>query len=67
LLVQYTDCVAYGGRPNCGCTEKADLAFQSGEFEKAVNALSARYPKLKVHAAVAHILDSGRKEFRQEK
>jgi len=57
VLIQHTDCGAYGGRAKCGCTARADFEFQLGELRRAAHAMS-RFPDLTIHMALAHILDN---------
>ncbi|MBD3252002.1 hypothetical protein GF380_06175 [Candidatus Uhrbacteria bacterium] len=59
LLIQHTDCGAYGGRVHCGGSEDADHAFQSHELDIAATTLQEAYPELEIVKAMAHILDSG--------
>ena len=65
LLVQHTDCGAYGGRAKCGANEAADLVFQVKELQKAIAAIQERHPKLKITAILIHILDDGTADIQQ--
>lgn len=58
MLIQHTDCGAYGGRAKCGCTERRDLEFQLCQLRRAGHAMT-QFPELKIHMAIAHILDNG--------
>lgn len=59
VLIQHTDCGAYGGRPMCGETEEADYDFQMSELKKAGKILKQAHPDLKIRLALAHIRDDG--------
>jgi carbonic anhydrase len=63
LLIQHTDCGAYGGRANCGGTEQADHSFQLAELKKAGETLKQAHSDLAVHLALAHIRDDGSVTF----
>jgi hypothetical protein len=63
LLIQHTDCGAYGGRATCGGTEEADHTFQLAELKKARESLKNAHPDLNVHMALAHIHDDGAVTF----
>ncbi len=63
LLIQHTDCGAYGGRANCGGTEEADYAFQLEELRKSGDALKQAHPELDVRLALAHIKEDGTIDF----
>lgn len=39
LVIQHTDCGAYGGRAVCGGNEKGDIAFHQKEIRKALQHL----------------------------
>lgn len=55
LLIQHTDCGAYGGRANCGGSEVADLIFHRRELVKAISRFRKVYPRLEVLAYVVHL------------
>lgn len=59
LLIQHTDCGAYGGRARCGGSEDADRAYQTRQLEHAAEAVRARHPELRVHPVLVHLLDDG--------
>ena len=59
MLIQHTDCGAYGGRARCGGSERADFEFHLCQLRKAAHAMK-RFPGLKIHMALAHIKDDGR-------
>jgi hypothetical protein len=59
MVVQHTDCGAYGGRASCGGTEDADHDMQLAELKKAGECLIKAHPELSVHLALAHIHDDG--------
>lgn len=60
LLIQHTDCGAYGGRAACGETEEADRNFQLQELKNAMIAVHERHPDLIIHAALIHLHNDGR-------
>jgi len=64
LLVQHTDCGAYGGRAKCGGTEAADREFQISQVRQARAELRKRVGnQLEVQTIVAHLRDSGLVRF----
>ncbi len=65
VLVQHTDCGAYGGRARCGGTEEADLQFQTGQLRRAANLLVRVHPELELVLVVAHIHDDQSIEFKE--
>lgn len=59
LMIQHTDCGAYGGRAACGGTEEADRMFHLNEIQNSMLAVHQRHPALKITAILIHILDNG--------
>jgi len=57
LLVQHTDCAAYGGRTKCGGNEASDLVFQRQELRVAMRTIQARHPELQIRALLIHLKD----------
>jgi hypothetical protein len=57
LLVQHTDCAAYGGRAKCGGNEARDLVFQRQELRVAMRTIRARHPELQIRALLIHLKD----------
>lgn len=59
LLIQHTDCSAYGGRIGCGGSEEADREFHITELRQAARVLAQAYPELSLHLVLAHIRCDG--------
>jgi hypothetical protein len=64
LLIQHTDCGAYGGRACCGGSEDADLVYQTRQLERTTQAIRSRHPELQVHPVLIHLRDNGGVEIR---
>jgi len=57
LLVQHTDCGAYGGREKCGGDERSDFHFHLDQLHLAEKAIKNAFPQLNVSSILIHFLD----------
>ena len=64
ILVNHTDCGAYGGREAFG-SSKEEHNFHTGELKRVKEAVLAKYSSLKVKMLLAKIQPSGEVEFEE--
>lgn len=64
IFVQHTDCLAYGGRIMCGCSEDADREFQIGEIRRIIDDIR-KIEGLTSWFFLAHIDDNGEVSFEE--
>jgi carbonic anhydrase len=61
MLIQHTDCKAYGGREKCGGSEELDLQFHRKELETAKEALKWFGMEIYIYPILMHISNDGSK------
>lgn len=66
ILLNHTDCGAYGGSAKFSSFEK-ERNFHAAELRKAKESLFAKYPSLKVKMLLAKIAPSGEISFEEIK
>jgi len=66
ILVNHTDCGAYGGSEAFGSAEE-EYKFHVKELKKARGAVLVKYPSLKVRMLLAKIQQSGEVSFEEIK
>ena len=64
ILINHTDCGAYGGSKVFGSLEE-EYKFHVEELKKAKEMILAKYPSLKVKMLLAKIQPSGEVEFEE--